>query len=414
MNELHRTYAPILRFARGERFYPMRVEDMLQYSSLCAKGQDKPLLRQGEVTPDQLARHKHDPAVFLRSVEAGPLRAEEVVSNWGQQTLDLVYQWAHQTTSSWTESLARRAYSWFSPKTMGATQLFWWNGLIAPLLATRHSPPATRHSPSSEDLPRLILPEETRDDAAERYTFRLGRMPENAYYYRQVRDGPYLCLQYWFFYSFNDWARGFGGMNDHEGDWEGMLLFFQLDGRRQAYGRPPTKLVSQPPAHVTFVGHHSRLTKPWEHQDVERVGTHPVGYVAAGSHATYPERKPYPIMERYGLVDHATGDGVTIDHDQWVHRIDLDSVPWLTDYLGSWGTRFWLPLERARAILGTLAAVSPALGIAAAAAPREIELPGVSAPHGPRFGDTGDQRPQWMGPAAWAGLSATEVATTDL
>jgi hypothetical protein len=389
MSELDRKYAPILRFAKGERFYPMRVEDMFRYSSLYAKGQDTPLLGHGQVTPDQLIRHsRSSPDVFLRSIEAGPLQGEEVVSQWGRQALDLVYQWAGRTTSNWTEDLARKAYGWFSPKTRGATGLFWWNRLMIPLL---HKDRGDRDPDRAADLPRLILPQETRDDAVERYTFRLGRMPEYAYYHRQVRDGPYLCLQYWFFYSYNDWARGYDGMNDHEGDWEGMLLFFRMDG-----GRP-----EEPPAHVTFVGHHSRLTKPWEHKDVERIGTHPVGYVAAGSHAIYPERKPYPIMERYNLVDYATGDGLTIDHDQWAHRVALDDVPWLTDYRGSWGTRFWLPLTRARAILSALGAVSPALALAAAA-PREVELPGVSAPHGPRFGDTGDQRPQWAGPVAWA------------
>ena len=35
---------------------------------------------------------------------------------------------------------------------------------------------------------------------------------------------------------------------------------------------------------------------------------------------------------------------------------------------------------------------------------REVELPGVSAPHGPKIGDTGEQRPQWTGPVEWAGV----------
>ena len=29
-----------------------------------------------------------------------------------------------------------------------------------------------------------------------------------------------LCLQYWFFYAMNDWRSSFGGINDHEADWE--------------------------------------------------------------------------------------------------------------------------------------------------------------------------------------------------
>ncbi len=51
MAELHEKYAPILRFARGERFFPMRVDDLLSYSSLHLKGQERPLVPRGQVTP---------------------------------------------------------------------------------------------------------------------------------------------------------------------------------------------------------------------------------------------------------------------------------------------------------------------------------------------------------------------------
>jgi len=29
----------------------------------------------------------------------------------------------------------------------------------------------------------------------------------------------------------------------------------------------------------------------------------------------------------------------------WRSRINLEKVPWLYTYLGSWVTRYWLPLE---------------------------------------------------------------------
>jgi hypothetical protein len=384
MTDLHEKYVPILRYAKGEHFFPMRVEDMLKYSSLHLKDQSTPLVPIGQVTPEHLVKHAHSPEVFLRSVDAGPLTGSEVVQEWGQAAIELVYRWAQETASSWTEELARRAYSWFSPKTKGATQLFWWNDLIIPLLK------GTLESASPEELPRLILPLQTRDTAVVRFQ---SHKPAYTYYYRQVRDGNYLCLQYWLFYSFNDWGRSFKGMNDHEGDWENMMLFFRLD--RQS--RP-----QEPPAYVIYVGHHSRMTKPWNHHEVEKVGTHPVGYVAAGSHATYPEAKPYPLMELYNLIDYATGDGVTIDHDDWVHRIPLDDVPWLPAYRGSWGTRFWLPLEKTHQLLKLASLASAAGALIARAKTPEIELPGVSAPHGPMIGDTGQQRPQWAGPVAWA------------
>ncbi|MBN1219791.1 MAG: hypothetical protein JXM69_12750 [Anaerolineae bacterium] len=391
MTELHQKYAPILRYTKGEHFFPMRVDDVLKYSGLHIKNQNAPLIPPGQVMPDHLAKYAQSPEVFLRSVEPGPRTGQEVVAGWSQAALEMVYRWSTQTASSWREELARRAYSWFNPKTMAATHLFWWNDLIAPLLD------GALENASPEELPRLILPTNTRDLAVDKYQ---GHKSPYTYYYRQVRDGPYLCLQYWFFYSYNDWGRSFSGMNDHEADWENMMIFFRLDGQ----GRP-----QEPPAYVTFVGHHSRLTKPWAHPDVDKVGTHPIGYVAAGSHATYPEAKPYSLMELYKLVDYATGDGVTIDHDDWVHRIALETVPWLPAYRGSWGTRFWLPLEQTHRLL-KLASVATPIGfwVARTWTP-EIELPGVSAPHGPMIGDTGDERPQWAGPVAWAGVPGADI-----
>ncbi|MFQ5610735.1 MAG: hypothetical protein ACE5H9_01230 [Anaerolineae bacterium] len=388
MTELHEKYAPILRFARGESFLPARVEEVLRYCSLYAKDQGAPLLRQGQVTPEQIVARSRSTEVFLRSVDSGPLTGLEVIAGWSRQTVDLVHQWASKAASEWTENLARKAYSWFSPKTKSATQLFWWNDLILPLFETIEQS-------DRGDFPRLVLPAETRDDAIERY--RHKRVPPYTYYYRQVQDGQYLCLQYWFFYSYNDWGRTFDGVNDHEGDWEGLYLFFRLDG----WGHP-----QEPPAYITFPTHESRLTKPWGHKDVTLVGTHPVGYVGAGSHATYPEAKAYSILASYNLRDYATGDGPAIDHDQWTHRIDLDKVSWLTDYRGSWGTRYWLPLEKAKSILGILTTAAPLLRIFTSAAPDEIELPGVSAPRGPR-GSGGKERPQWAHPVEWANVPPT-------
>ncbi|MBM3189145.1 MAG: hypothetical protein FJZ90_10545 [Chloroflexi bacterium] len=100
----------------------------------------------------------------------------------------------------------------------------------------------------------------------------------------------------------------------------------------------------EPPAQICYLGHHSRISKPWDHGDIAKTGTHPHVYVAAGSHASYPERKPYTIMALYNLVDQANGEGETVDHGEWRHRLNLDNALWLQNYLGSWGTRYWLPL----------------------------------------------------------------------
>jgi hypothetical protein len=191
-------------------------------------------------------------------------------------------------------------------------------------------------------------------------------------------------LQYWFFYPYNDWATSFSGFNDHEGDWEGFHVFFKLDGNRPV----------EPPAYVCYLGHESRMTKPWDHPDVEKVGTHPVIYVAAGSHASYPQAKGYPLMALYGLIDHARGDGDTLSHEEWRGRINLDTVPWLTAYSGSWGTRYWLSLAWIQKMLGKQGTI-----------PGEVYVPGVSAPRGPKFSSDGGERETWGDPVAFAGVA---------
>jgi hypothetical protein len=385
MTELHVKYSPILHFNKDEQFFPMRADDMLKYSSLYIKGQNSPVVSRGQVTPSHLKRYGRSSEAFLRSVEAGPLFGQDVVPEWGEGALEMVYRWAATKPTSLTEYLARKAYSWFSSKTKSAAQLFWWNDLVSHVLE------GAVQSVSRDELPRLTLPRETQRNAIEQYRSSFKPSPAYTYYYRQVKDGDYLCLQYWFFYSYNDWGQSFGGLNDHEGDWECMMLFFRLDRS----GHP-----HEPPAYVTFADHDSRQTKPWGHQDVTRISTHPVGFVAAGSHATYPEAKTCPLIELYNLFDYATGDGVTIDHDEWVHRLNLDNVRWLGDYKGSWGTRFWLPIAQAKTMLRVMLAATPFSSLVGLVTPSEIELPGVSAPYGP----VGKHRPQYASPVAWAGV----------
>jgi hypothetical protein len=385
--ELHQKYAPILHFNKEERFFPMRLEDILAYCSLRLKGQDTVLVPQGQVTPDTLVKYGQTPEVYLRSVQTGPGIGSEVISTWSHGTLETVLRWADATTDRWTDDLAQKAYSWFSPKTKVATQLFWWNGLLSEVLQ------GAVQSVSADELPRLLLPRETRDSAVERYQTQKKKSAGYTYYYRQVKDGPYLCLQYWFFYGYNDWGQSFAGLNDHEGDWEGIMLFFRLDSA----GRP-----QEPPAYITYADHESRTTKPWGHPDTAVIGTHPVVYVGGGSHASYMQSTSHTVLASYDLVDRAAGDGLTIDQDDWVHRIDLDTLGWLRDYQGSWGTRFWLSTAQAYGILQLAIAANPLGGLIGLASARqqEIQLPGVSAPRGP----VGPHRPQYAMPVAWAGV----------
>lgn len=372
---LHEKYVPILRYAQGERFYPLPVEDFLGYCALRAKGDSSLLLRPGQVRLADLVRAQQQGLdVYLQSVPAA-LAEQNVAAYWNTDVVRNIVDLSVRAPV-WHVELARTAYDWLSNKTESATRLFWWNRLVMPLVKTGRR--------SAQDLPRLSLPPETRAAAIENYEQSQPSTPNYTYYYRLSRDDRFYCLQYWLFYAFNDWASGFGGMNDHEGDWEGLYLFFDID----ADGQP-----QEPPAYITYVGHHSRLTKPWGHPDVTLDGTHPVAYVAAGSHATYPERKHYDLMKIYGLTDYATGDGVAIQPDDWRRRVELDAEPWVSPFLGTWGTRYWLPMSWATSVLGKLRGGA-----------QEISLPGVSAPRGPRYADDGSVRPNWISSALWAGL----------
>ncbi|MGC9334730.1 MAG: hypothetical protein ACP5JJ_11310, partial [Anaerolineae bacterium] len=294
MEALHEKYVPVLHFARGEQFFPMAVEDFAGYCALRARGEASPLVERGRVTPELLARaHQERDDVYLQSVPSS-LADQNVASRWGRDVVDLLADLSSRT-ANWQMELAQVAYRWLGPKTQEATKLFWWNDLVMSLVGAGRR--------SGRDLPRLNLPPEIQQAAVENYQASQPRRPNYTYYYRTTRDRHYLCLQYWFFYGYNDWATSHGGMNDHEGDWEGMYYFFNLD----AAGKP-----QEPPAYVTYVGHHSRLTKPWGHHDITLDNGHPVGYVAAGSHATYPERKEYDLMKISDLVDYATGDGAVV------------------------------------------------------------------------------------------------------
>ncbi len=80
-----------------------------------------------------------------------------------------------------------------------------------------------------------------------------------------------LALQYWFFYPFNDFN------NTHEGDWEMIQLVFDAPDVRAALGVAPVE--------VGYSSHEGAERAAWDDEKLERVGSRPVVYPAAGSHA---------------------------------------------------------------------------------------------------------------------------------
>ncbi len=156
-----------------------------------------------------------------------------------------------------------------------------------------------------------------------------GRAPPTTYAHiaRQV-GRPGFVVQYWFFWYFNQF-------NDlHEGDWEGMQIAFEADDAQQALAEGPSEMI--------LFQHAGGERADWEDSKVEKEGTHPVVYPAAGSHATFYDSTVY-------VQNGSKGSGVGCDNtseplrEVRVHPVAIPTFPtttgrfkWLT-YFGHWG-----------------------------------------------------------------------------
>lgn len=125
----------------------------------------------------------------------------------------------------------------------------------------------------------------------------LEKDPQPVYYGRVVnetdRDGNHWrILQYHFFYAFNEWRLAANGMNHHEGDWEMVAVYLKND-------QPYSVLYSQ---------HGEGAMELWRnaYKTVDQNGetTHPLIYVALGSHANYstPDVIQSPQLYKAGFA----------------------------------------------------------------------------------------------------------------
>jgi hypothetical protein len=160
---------------------------------------------------------------------------------------------------------------------------------------------------------------------------RAGRAPAVAYAHIAREAGHSgFALQYWFFYYFNQF-------NDlHEGDWEGMQITFDVD--------TPGEALTASPSQIVLFQHSGGERAGWDDAKVEKQGTHPVVYSAAGSHATFYGSALY-------LGNGQGGSGVGCDNTTMPlttvrpRAVLLPDRPsthgrfaWL-DYTGRWGQR---------------------------------------------------------------------------
>ena len=158
-----------------------------------------------------------------------------------------------------------------------------------------------------------------------------GKAPAITYAHIARQEGEQgFAVQYWFFYYFNQF-------NDvHEGDWEGMQVTFDAATAQQARLAGPDRIV--------VFQHGGGDQAAWDDDKVEKQGTHPVVYSAAGSHATF-------FSSSLFLGNGQGGSGLGCDNTSaplsrsHLRPVTVPTTPaagspfaWLT-FTGRWGQR---------------------------------------------------------------------------
>ncbi len=367
---LLRVFEPVVRFTRGEYFFPVSVHNYVQHAALWTE------LPGGESVIEASAE----------SFDSGVLgRVEESIP--GQST-------SLSGIMTGTESpKVRIPLKDRPPRLRGASRLAA-VGLLGRLIdaLNRLSLIFRGSVPGGSAAKSFLLQQEHLE-------------PDRpAYYGRVVRDGDWVVCQYWFFYSFNNWRSGFGGVNEHEADWEQVTVFLDGTGALDDAGLPA-------PRWVVFSAHDETgddLRRRWDDPDLTLVeGRHPVVFAGAGSHsgAYLPgdylisiEPPTQSTVLRFGrwmarvftpwstgaqnvgipYVDYARGDGRAIgpgQGDPWYPEVIDDDTGWVRGFRGLWG-------HDTRDRLG-----------------------GERGPAGPRYERDGTVRASWAAPVGWAGLA---------
>jgi hypothetical protein len=378
-----RRYEPVLRLTRGEAYFPSDVGRYVSHCSLWishANGLDECIVPRGQLTLDKLAEtHKLEPGAVEH------LKFAENVTTLGEVT--------HRATSRGVRTMALQRG--FEPGVGRLARV----GYIARLADA---------GISLSMLVRGRVPATTAAIAEQLTNDIQSKQPRCVYYGRVVRDGGWICLNYWFFYYYDDWRSGFDGVNDHEADWENLSVFlYETEG---GWLEPQWVVFS---CH-DFTG--DDLRRRWDDREQLEIvaDTHPVAYVGAGSHAHYYRPGEYlieseiPGLQRiepiarvarllwrklFGddtagvddntplfaipFVEYARGDGLSIGPGQareW-EMAPLDPPPsWLRGFHGMWGLFVRDPVG------------------------------GENAPAGPMYTREGQPRFSWFAPLAFAGV----------
>lgn len=382
--DLLRRYEPVLRFTRGEAYFPSDIDRYVEHCSLWVShvnGYDECLMPRGQLTLDRLAEQ--------RWLEPGTVEYLRFAADPDNAAMP-----ARRKLTSGSSTALKRG---FNPGISRLARVGYLSrladaGISLSMLVRGRVPAATA----------AIAEQLTNDIQASQ--------PRYRYYGRVVREGGWICLNYWFFYFYDDWRSGFDGVNDHEADWENVsVVLYEAEAGRLE------------PAWAVFSCHDftgGDLRRRWDDREQLEIvaDTHPVAYVGGGSHAHYFRpgeyliesevawlkrlERPARIVRRawrklFGdedaviednrplfaipFVEYARGDGLSIGAQQqhtWEQSL-LDPAPaWLHDFHGMWGMFVRDPVG------------------------------GENAPAGPMYNRDGQPRFAWHSPLEYAGLDA--------
>lgn len=406
---LLRRFEPIIRYTRGEAFFPINISRYVQTCSLWVKPPNLPepicLSASGTLTLEKLAEPRFDRfgSIFFLKF-ADPLTAAELASYKLRTSLGQPPDWQH-------EDIFKTAYQLsLAPAAQDPNDVFHaGRGRLARVgYLSRLAHALFLLSP----LARGRVPGDAATAAYITYKEILAQAEEYCYCGRVIHENGWVILQYWFLYAFNNWRSGFYGMNDHEADWEMISLYLSEGSDGQVT-----------PEWIAYASHDALgddLRRRWDDPELEKVGEHPVIYAAAGSHASYyrpgeylveveipyltpfrrvfgrtrkfwreklrqfhdeggqPDEKPLLNVFRLPFVDYARGDGCSIGPGQekgWATPLLISKPPlWVSQYRGLWGMYIQDPLA------------------------------GENAPAGPMYHRDGAVRRAWYDPLGWAGL----------
>ncbi len=375
--ELLRAFEPVVQYTQGEQFFPMDVERYIRLCALCVHypdGREEVLVPRGELTIEKLVQPRNlqfDAVEYLRFV--APQTLQESVGALAQGRA------MHRAKKNvFKAGVGRLARGGLLPRLADA--------LFSLTLLARGRVPGAVAAQAEIQYDEL-------QQEQEKYV----------YHGRVVRQNGWIVLQYWFFLAYNSWRSGFHGVNDHESDWEMMMVYlYQADGR----------IIPEWLAYASHDFHGDDLRRRWDDlAEVNFINGHPVVFAGAGSHASYFRPGEYqaevslplprPLERaarmwgqfwrqtlgigggyestpfRIPFVDFARGDGLVIGPQQekeWTPNVISEATPWVSEYRGLWGLYARDPIS------------------------------GENAPAGPMYNRDGSPRGSWYDVLGFAGL----------